>query len=105
MIARHVLEDSTRYVVNEAFNRAVVYFKDGSDLTFEHTSRENRWVKASLAGSIADGICLSLRQFRLNAKHLQLFFEDDSDVEFFANATSWKRWNGTKGNDDAQKQS
>ena len=36
MIARHVLEDSTRYVVNEAFDRAVVYFKDGSDLTFEH---------------------------------------------------------------------
>jgi hypothetical protein len=25
-----------------------------------------------------------LRQFRLNAKHLQLFFDDGSDAEFFS---------------------
>jgi hypothetical protein len=73
-----------RYAVNAAFNRATLDFTDGSHLQFEHTSRNNRWARASAESTMADEICRSIRQFRLNAKHLQLFFEDGSDVEFFA---------------------
>jgi len=73
-----------RYAVNPAFTQATLDFTDGSHLQFEHTSRSNRWARASAASTMADEICRSMRQFRLNAKHLQLFFEDGSDVEFFA---------------------
>jgi len=74
----------TRYMVNAEFNEAALFFKDGSSLRFEHTSRSNRWARPSADGTMADTICRALRQFRLNAKHLQLFFEDGSDAEFFA---------------------
>jgi hypothetical protein len=77
---RHVI----RYSVNAAFNNATLDFSDGSHLQFEHTSRSNRWARASAESTIADEIGRSIRQFRLNAKHLQLFFEDGTDVEFFA---------------------
>ncbi len=73
-----------RYVANAAFTNAVLYFKDGSSLQFEHSSRSNRSARASEDNTTAEKICRSLRQFRLNAKHLQLFFEDGSDAEFFA---------------------
>ena len=77
-------KDVTRYAVNSKFTQAFLFFADNSYLQFEHTSRENRWAKPSADGTTADEICQSLRQFRLNAKHLQLFFEDGSDAEFFA---------------------
>jgi hypothetical protein len=77
---RHVI----RYEVNAAFNRATLDFSDGSHLQFEHSSRSNRWARASADSTIADDICRSIQQFRLNAKHLQLFFQDGSDAEFFA---------------------
>lgn len=67
---------------NQGFTRAVLTFDDGSHIRFEHSSRQNRWAQASDDGTIADKICLALSQFRLNAKHLQLFFEDGTDVEF-----------------------
>jgi hypothetical protein len=86
MLAEMARHQVTKYVVNTAFNRAVLTFADGSSLQFEHTSRENRWAKASVDASMADQVCKSLYQFRLNAKHLQLFFQDGSDVEFFAAA-------------------
>jgi hypothetical protein len=76
---RHV----TRYSVNAAFNQGTLDFTDGSILQFEHTSRSNRWARASAEGTLAHEICQAMRQFRLNAKHLQLFFEDGSNVEFF----------------------
>jgi hypothetical protein len=60
----------------------VLCFLDGSRLLFQHTSRDNRWAKASLENSLADSVCRRLSQFRLNAKHLQLFFADGSDAEF-----------------------
>ena len=69
-------------VVNEGFNRATLYFGDGSRLEFEHTSRKNRWARASARDTTADKLCCSLSQFRLNARHLQLFFVDGSDAEF-----------------------
>jgi hypothetical protein len=81
-LAEYAKTKSVRYEVNEAFTHASLYFEDGSYLQFEHTSRSNRWARASADQSIADEVCRSLYQFRLNAKHLQLFFEDGSDVEF-----------------------
>jgi hypothetical protein len=84
MLADVAKTEATRYVANETFTQAVLHFKDGSHLQFEHSSRTNRWARASAADTMADKFCGSLYQFRLNAKHLQLFFEDGSDAEFFA---------------------
>jgi hypothetical protein len=83
-LAEYAKRHITRYAVNPAFNRGVLDFTDGSYLQFEHTSRSNRWARASADATIADEICRSIRQFRLNAKHLQLFFEDGSNAEFFS---------------------
>ena len=91
MLAELIHEQADRYVVNAAFNQAVLFFKDGSYLQFEHTSRDNRWARASAEGTMADKMCQSLRQFRLNAKHLQLFFDDGSEKEFIVSASSQKK--------------
>ena len=85
--AEHARRHVIRYAVNAAFNRATLNFTDGSSVEFEHTSRDNRWARASADATLADEICRSMRQFRLNAKHLQLFFEDGSNVEFFGSPT------------------
>jgi hypothetical protein len=82
---------ATRYVVNAAFTQAVLFFADGSYAQFEHTGRENRWAKASAPQSLADRVCQALRHFRLNAKHLQLYFEDGSEAEFFAPSSYLKQ--------------
>jgi len=84
MLADIAKTEVTRYAPNTAFTEAVLYFKDGSELRFAHSSRANRWARASEAGTIADKVCISMHQFRLNSKHLQLFFEDGSDAEFVA---------------------
>jgi hypothetical protein len=73
-----------RYVANAEFNEAALYFSDGSFLQFEHKGRDRRWARPSKDETIAGEVCRALGQFRLNAKHLQLYFEDGSDVEFFA---------------------
>jgi hypothetical protein len=82
-LAEYAKRHVTRYVVNAAFNRATLDFTDGSHLEFQHTSRSDRWARASADATIADDICRAMQQFRLNAKHLQLFFQDGSDAEFF----------------------
>ena len=82
-LATTARSQASRYIVNPDFTRAVLYFQDGSYLQFEHTSRANRWVKASAGDSMADTVSQAMHHFRLNAKHLQLYFEDGSDVEFF----------------------
>ncbi len=82
VLAEFTKSTATRVVVNDRFNRAAVYFGDGSCLRFEHTSRENRWARASSEKTTADRVCQALAQFRLNAKHLQLFFDDGSDADF-----------------------
>jgi hypothetical protein len=87
-IAEYAKKQASGYDVNAAFNQASLHFADGSQLQFEHTSRSNRWARASAGSTIADDICRSIRQFRLNAKHLQLFFEDGSDAEFVSVAKS-----------------
>ncbi len=83
MLAHFAKTETTRYTVNAGFTQALLYFKDGSYLQFEHSSRSNRWARASAGETIADRVCQELSQFRLNGKHLQLFFQDGSDAEFF----------------------
>ncbi len=96
--AELIHKQAARCVFNEDFNRAVLFFKDGSYLEFEHTSRDNRWARASGKRTQADKVCQSLRQFRLNTKHLQLFFDDGSEKEFIVSASSQKkRGNGNTG--------
>jgi hypothetical protein len=73
------------YEPNAQFNQALLRFADGSFLQFEHIGRDRRWVQASADGTMADQVIRSLKQFRLNAKHLQLFFVDGSDAEFGRN--------------------
>ena len=73
----------SRYLVNKDFNQAILVFEDGSQAQFEHTSLTSRWAQASSEDSLADTYCRLLQSFRLNSKHLQLFFEDGSDAEFF----------------------
>ena len=82
MISDFTKENATRYIANPGFTEAAVFFKDGSHLTFMHSSRSNRWARPSSDGTTADSVCRAMTQFRLNAKHLQLFFEDGSDIEF-----------------------
>lgn len=72
----------TRIDVNDRFNQATVCFRDGSTLRFEHSTRDNRWARASAGETTADRVCQALAQFRLNARHLQLFFNDGSDADF-----------------------
>ena len=86
--AEYAKRHTTRYAVNPGFNRGLLEFTDGSYLQFEHTSRSNRWARASADATIADEVGRSIRQFRLNAKHLQLFFEDGSNAEFFSTPTA-----------------
>lgn len=74
---------ATRYVANATFDQAVLFFADGSYLQLQHTGIDTRWAKASAEPSMADGVCQAMRLFRLNAKHLQLYFTDGSDAEFF----------------------
>lgn len=71
------------YQANKEFTQAFLFLKDGSSLQFEH-SVGNRWAMASQSPSMADSVCNSLKLFRLNAKHLQLYFQDGSDAEFDA---------------------
>jgi len=87
-LAEYAKKQVTRYVVNAAFNQAILHFLDGSQLQFEHSSRSNRWARASADATVADEICRAIHQFRLNAKHLQLFFEDGSDAEFIVQHSS-----------------
>lgn len=74
---------ATRYVANAVFSQAVLFFADGSFLQLEHKGIDSRWAKASAQPSAADTVCQAMRLFRLNAKHLQLYFNDGSDAEFF----------------------
>jgi hypothetical protein len=82
MLADDVRKDALRYDADAEFKRAALFFSDGSFIEFEHSSRNTRWARASADGTIAHKVNQWIRIFRLNAKHLQLFFEDGSDAEF-----------------------
>lgn len=77
-------DSATDYIVNSEFTEATLFFNDGSFLQFVHKARDQRWARPSADDATAGQICRAIRQFRLNAKHLQLFFDDGGDVEFFA---------------------
>ncbi len=83
MLDEIVRKSVVRYVADADFKRAALYFTDGSFLEFEHSSLQTRWARPSADGTMADQVCRSIRLFRLNAKHLQLFLEDGTNVEFF----------------------
>jgi hypothetical protein len=72
------------YIANAEFTEASLFFRDGSFLQFVHKARSERWARPSADETLAGEVCRGLRQFRLNAKHLQLFFDDGSDAEFLA---------------------
>lgn len=68
---------------NERFTEAVVRFRDNSRLCFCHRVGE-RWAKAvgpdereEQAGLAAE-LLAAVKMFRLNAKHLDIQFEDES---------------------------
>jgi hypothetical protein len=77
----------TDYIVNSGFTEASLVFADGSFLQFVHKSRDERWARPSADDTTAGEICRGLLQFRLNAKHLQLYFGEGS-VEFFARSSA-----------------
>ena len=87
MLAELFRHDIVRYVVDLNFKRAALFFRDESFIEFEHSGRQNRWARASGDGTLANQVCRAIHQFRLNAKHLQLFFQDGSDLEFLENQT------------------
>ncbi len=68
---------------NEHFTEAVMRFRDNSRLCFCHRVGE-RWAKAVGPEEREDGAGLAalllstIKMFRLNAKHLDIQFEDDS---------------------------
>ncbi len=81
--AEQLKEAVTSAQVNEDFTEAVLRLSDGSRLCFCHRV-DQRWAKAvgpegaeSQAG-LAGEILSSIQQFRLNAKHLDIFFQDAS---------------------------
>jgi hypothetical protein len=81
-LAELTQQQTARYIVNSEFNKAQLYFLDTSFIEFEQIGRQDRRARASADGTTAERICRAIGQFRLNAKHLQLFFEDGSNAEF-----------------------
>lgn len=72
--------------VNETFTEAVLCLQDETRLCFCHRVEE-RWAKAvgpdqaESDGGLAEKILAGIQRFRLNAKHLDILFEDDSRWE------------------------
>ena len=68
---------------NEDFTEAVMSFNDGSRLCFCHRVGE-RWAKSvgtdqrEEEGGLAGEMLAAIRMFRLNAKHLDVEFDDGS---------------------------
>ena len=72
--------------VNDTFSEAVVALGDGSRLRFRHRVGE-RWARAESADGTEDAANLAgkvlsrIDMFRLNAKHLDVQFQDGSRWE------------------------
>jgi hypothetical protein len=69
-------------VIDDHFSEAVVSFHDGSQLRFRHRVDE-RWVQVEPEAATGQAARLLARiaRFRLNAKHLDLTFDDGSQWE------------------------
>ena len=82
MTAQELLRESfVSLEVNGDFTEAVVLLRDGSQLCFCHRVGE-RWAKA-LGGvaALASRVLSLIGLFRLNAKHLDVQFQDGSGWE------------------------
>jgi hypothetical protein len=72
--------------VNEDFTEAIVFLHDGSKLHFCHRVDE-RWLRAVVSDAVgtrptcAADLLAQVRTFRLNAKHLDVQFNDASGWE------------------------
>ena len=72
-----------RVEVNEPFTEAILEFRDNSRLCFCHRVGE-RWAKAvgpaarEEDAGLAAELLSAMKMFRLNAKHLDIQFSDDS---------------------------
>jgi hypothetical protein len=72
--------------VNSLFTEATVFLCDGSKLVFCHKVGE-RWARAMVPPGMAESEALAttllseIAQFRLNAKHLDVHFKDESRWE------------------------
>ena len=87
MTAQGLLRDSfVSLEVNADFTEAVVLLRDGSRLCFCHRVGQ-RWAKAVGAaevvgeGGLAGRVLALVGLFRLNAKHLDVQFQDGSSWE------------------------
>lgn len=73
--------------VNSDYTEATVQLRDASRLTFCHRVGE-RWARALGATGVEDAATLAatvlqgISQFRLNGKHLDVFFADGSRWEY-----------------------
>jgi hypothetical protein len=86
LTASEILRDGIRSVeVDASFSEAVVTLSDGSRLCFCHRVGE-RWAKAFRGQdeskcNAAEGLLNQTAMFRLNAKHLDVHFDDGSRFE------------------------
>lgn len=84
--AERLTAAETSIVVANAFSEAVVSLRDGSRLCFCHQVG-TRWVKAvgphdnEDAHGLAGELLSAIQMFRLNAKHLEIKFNDGSTWE------------------------
>lgn len=69
-------------VMDAAFSEAIISFQDGSRLRLVHRVGE-RWLKVEedATTSVAAKVLARVATFRLNAKHLELLFDDGSRWE------------------------
>lgn len=87
---------------NEQFTEAVMRFGDHSRLCFCHRVGE-RWAIAvgpelsDTETGLAGTFLSTMSKFRLNAKHLDIYFEDDSRWEQQIKSLSGKRSLGIEG--------
>lgn len=77
--------------VNADFTQGILLLKDLSRISFCHRVGE-RWARAEVGSeekrqpSLADQVLAAMAMFRLNAKHLEIKFNDGSTWEFLFRA-------------------
>jgi hypothetical protein len=72
--------------VNADFTEAMLRLRDDSTLSFRHRVGQ-RTASANLEDSIASAVLARISRFRLNGKHLELYFADGGswEVRFASN--------------------
>ncbi|WP_287408017.1 hypothetical protein [Oceanithermus sp.] len=82
MWAERVRREAQRLKVGRGFFEAQLLFADGSFLHFRHDPH-TRWVQAWVpdTGGVAPGFVPRIERFRLNRRHLEVWFKDGSRLE------------------------